>query len=98
PRRSPYFPYTTLFRSRVGRRWHDRVEEAHRGAARAVAHLEPLAAAQRTGHEFGPGDPVFVEQRQPLQPECLAPLAGPRADIDDRSEEHTSELQSRENL
>src|SRR5688572_31624356 len=73
PPRSTLFPYTTLFRSPVGPRFHPRgardarVRGVRRGAA--VVSDRPRAA---------PGSPPGAEG--------------------DRSEEHTSELQSQSNL
>src|SRR2546422_7376718 len=76
PPRSTLFPYTTLFRSRVGKRLAqapDRVEHTLRMAVRRV-HDDDVA----------PG----VEQRPGARQRLL----------DVRSEEHTSELQSRLHL
>src|SRR3712207_7817803 len=71
PPRSTLFPYTTLFRSRLVRRLHERVELLDRGLAELRGRL---------GDEVGPELPRVL-------------LAGVR-----RSEEHTSELQSRQYL
>src|SRR5690349_22293659 len=62
---STLFPYTTLFRSVLGRRHHPRARERPRDVARQERR-------QRVDHR--------------------------REDDDDRSEEHTSELQSRRDL
>src|SRR5690606_41665244 len=89
----PLFPYTTLFRSRLGAA----VSAARRAVA--VEHLPQLAFTdpQDTGEEAGLGG------RRAVLPQ--EPSAGrPRGDVQllghvlGRSEEHTSELQSRENL
>src|SRR3712207_8082078 len=69
PPRSTLFPYTTLFRSRLGRAEDDRVDVVVGGPALQVA--DPGAV------------PVVV--RRPVQGTL-------------RSEEHTSELQSRQYL
>src|SRR5947209_15369448 len=68
PPRSTLFPYTTLFRSPVGRDLVKTLELA------ALAHLPQLVRAER--------------------PQDVAP----HAHVPHRSEEHTSELQSRQYL
>src|SRR2546430_14639706 len=94
PPRSTLFPYTTLFRSR--RREHDRDEPpvhelaAIGGQAPAQDLLEPrrgtapLLAALRVEDLLGPVAVAVLE---------LDDLG-----LQDRSEEHTSELQSQSNL
>src|SRR5690606_41006134 len=88
PPRSTLFPYTTLFRSR----YQARQDEA----------LEPVAVDQvfsAVVRQF-PGQNVVA-----IEPPCCEVL-GNRAALEqalvhlvqNRSEEHTSELQSRENL
>src|SRR3712207_8409381 len=72
PPRSTLFPYTTLFRSRLGQR-------------RQVG----LEVRREVGDRDPAGPRVGVVQREPL--EQLPVLAA-------RSEEHTSELQSRQYL
>src|SRR5690606_41382303 len=93
PRRSTLFPYTTLFRSRSM-------------ATRYCATERPHGAAPRRPGERTGGD----QRRQPRdgtshdEAATRAKAVGHRAEqraTDDRrgrSEEHTSELQSRENL
>src|SRR3712207_8586521 len=78
PPRSTLFPYTTLFRSRMGRKG-----VLAQALQRALRHL----AREEAGADGVDGDVV------------LAPFAaqGP-GEIDHRSEEHTSELQSRQYL
>src|SRR5690606_40700837 len=86
------FPYTTLFRSlrttAVGRRGH---------GGRPAPHALPARPFQILAHHHGPGPGA-------LQGEDVEQLAVRVADIGPagrrlaRSEEHTSELQSRENL
>src|SRR3712207_8444321 len=83
PPRSTLFPYTTLFRSR-------RLRRRHPAAVR-----RPGAAAPEAGGVRRPAGTV-------LRPPPLLggrPAAGlrddPRAVNEDRSEEHTSELQAR---
>src|SRR5690606_39389745 len=92
--RPPLFPYTTLFRS-------PQQPRAHRLADRLHLAPPPPGLDEHRGHQLlgvGPaggaakavvvdGAGVALEQR----PEALGVAA-------DRSEEHTSELQSRENL
>src|SRR5690606_41800790 len=83
PPRSTLFPYTTLFRSR-GRRAAD-------GGARA--HV--LRVPQR---RHRPDQRHLPPPRRRLRPHRTSPgLRATRA-VARRSEEHTSELQSRENL
>src|SRR5690606_41456089 len=84
PPRSTLFPYTTLFRSvRHGRA---RQEKAHIGAPEAAVRTEARGhiggLVERAEH--GPPDRRIVEGRLQV--------------VEARSEEHTSELQSRENL
>src|SRR3989442_4049969 len=72
PPRSTLFPYTTLFRSRLGRK-------GGRGSIDVAAHADVHAEA----HSDQEGN-----QRRRLLADFLP----------DRSEEHTSELQSRPHL
>src|SRR3712207_8196824 len=88
PPRSTLFPYTTLFRSRAAR-----VARPAPVAQQVDVQLE-LLAARRHGQQLV----VHLLERgaRPEEPE-------PRADarhvrVDRRSEEHTSELQSRQYL
>src|SRR5690606_41591722 len=84
------FPYTTLFRSDPLR---ERVEERIRdrnppsGFARERVALDGEAIAEH-GHRVGSFDRAVVLE-QPV---------GRKVEAAPRSEEHTSELQSRENL
>src|SRR5690606_41676604 len=89
PRRSTLFPYTTLFRSRFsvasiapGRYSVEAVKVGYSLARGAATTLDVSAGASNTGVEI---------QLMPL-----AVISG--VVTDSRSEEHTSELQSRENL
>src|SRR3712207_6968368 len=85
PPRSTLFPYTTLFRSRPGEglALHEGVREAELAAD--LAHL-------------------VLEQRAQRLDECEGQVLGQPADVvvaldvRRRSEEHTSELQSRQYL
>src|SRR5690606_40048223 len=83
PPRSTLFPYTTLFRSGRGRRRGE--DHLHPRGQRLVLvpDVHPLEPAQ-PAHVEAPGHRFGDEEVQ---------LA-----LTDRSEEHTSELQSRENL
>src|SRR5690606_41854856 len=83
PSRSTLFPYTTLFRS-------DRIAKVHRsplaiGQPPIVQHLQQYVEHVRVGFLD------FVEQDHAIRlaAHCFGQV---------RSEEHTSELQSRENL
>src|SRR5690606_42132980 len=84
PPRSTLFPYTTLFRSWL----------RHRGAVPELVcrrpSRPPRRGAGRMGICVGPAHAAVDEGRQPT-----ARAAAPGRL---RSEEHTSELQSRENL
>src|SRR2546430_3643917 len=89
PPRSPLFPYTTLFRSMFELR-----------RLRSVGRVEDFAAdALNFGHFFSveqdaPGHDVKAMALFRMRLEGSRRLLGSR----DRSEEHTSELQSQSNL
>src|SRR3712207_7665345 len=81
PPRSTLFPYTTLFRSRVG--------------------LDPRGPDQRVGAHPGPVRESEVAVDARLESRIETHLDSPGAQLLDgvaRSEEHTSELQSRQYL
>src|SRR3712207_8925954 len=82
PPRSTLFPYTTVFRSR----WV--VEPRRHGEPHVVAVGRPRAAARGDAPVVGPAGVQAVEHR------CHEP----RLRVVARSEEHTSELQSRQYL
>src|SRR3712207_7478645 len=82
PPRSTLFPYTTLFRS-SGRR-------SPPGSAAGTDHLQVEVA-----HLLAEG--VAVEAEEFGGPDLIAAGGGERR-ADERSEEHTSELQSRQYL
>src|SRR3712207_9505649 len=94
PPRSTLFPYTTLFRSpdrRVGQRDLHVGRHGHRLASDAGHGTVSLAFLRG----------ISVDQGQDLAPDLLG--AGPAVADDaagraERSEEHTSELQSRQYL
>src|SRR5690606_41834276 len=98
PPRSPLFPYTTLFRSVAAdeapvRRFHDTLAEAledniQNGVVVLEVELEPGPLA---AHEVAARGHVAAVAR-----DGHVLLLVPR--LHHRSEEHTSELQSRENL
>src|SRR3712207_7521240 len=82
PPRSTLFPYTTLFRSHAPR-------QAQRvGQRLGVVAIVPEAAAARGRPEMGR---MHGDDR-------LQPALGVRNEVNFRSEEHTSELQSRQYL
>src|SRR5690606_40631182 len=87
PRRSTLFPYTTLFRSHFnGGVWRE-LEENVRDWARKNERL------------FIVTGPVIGNSRETIgQNKVTVPEAFFKVLLDLRSEEHTSELQSRENL
>src|SRR5207302_5844263 len=92
PSSSPLFPYTTLFRSAEVRY---RPKQSHRNAAhlriRTAQYSETIwrsSAAER-----------FTRKCLDAQISCIRQAGqGNNRGDDVRSEEHTSELQSRENL
>src|SRR3712207_8970279 len=99
PPRSTLFPYTTLFRSRVGARGAD-LRGAHRGAG---GHLQLSSVGDhgclpyRGGlHALEGSVPVFVAVlvAQVIWSAGYTIISGALQ----RSEEHTSELQSRQYL
>src|SRR5690606_42080454 len=88
PPRPPLFPYTTLFRSRV------RLRRMAVPARRRRAVRVPARQAFVVGeHRVAADDVLVVAQDRRVEPPGVA--VGPEVP---RSEEHTSELQSRENL
>src|SRR3712207_6973060 len=93
PPRSTLFPYTTLFRSPRGHAWLACAPGKEK--VRPVIDLEDDVSAQTT--------PSLAEEALP--PEVIADPAalhlgalGPVGEKIERSEEHTSELQSRQYL
>src|SRR5690606_42128579 len=98
PARSPLFPYTTLFRS----------------VAAAAALAVPLVMAQSAADKGKAGEAAqnaAVDKAQneaeqkarrraaaAAQEKAKGEQSAPREEEEERSEEHTSELQSRENL
>src|SRR5690606_41228902 len=88
PPRSTLFPYTTLFRSHQGRLLsrEDCIRYVREMGYPFRAHLlKPVSTRSILVRMLGNLHRIYVETDQPLQAEH-------------RSEEHTSELQSRENL
>src|SRR5262245_64870324 len=87
PPPSTLFPYTTLFRSAVG--------QAQAGRAHARDHLSGIVVVLRGLEREGRGDGEVVEaQDRPLHARVVAD----RVHLGERSEEHTSELQSLRHL
>src|SRR5690606_41202778 len=89
PPRSTLLPYTTLFRSQPGQRVENRPGElVHVGAARPLRCrlFDLLGVASRPVVALGAGQIEVELDVDGCRPQRL------------RSEEHTSELQSRENL
>src|SRR5690606_41377191 len=87
PPRPTLFPYTTLFRSASGLS-----RRGGEGDGRGSA-AQPC--------KVGDGGMSFSSSRNPLRPDVQSPPVEPPracARSGGRSEEHTSELQSRENL
>src|SRR3712207_8062484 len=84
PPRSTLFPYTTLFRSHLLAFERGREAERHHDHVRLARGLERLFAER------------LVQTRRP--PDEPGRGRGPALVVLDRSEEHTSELQSRQYL
>src|SRR3712207_8163893 len=84
PPRSTLFPYTTLFRSLA--------PERHLGVVKGERYAELLALAG-----LHPND-VLLEVRQELAAPDLQHVIFGLSALKGRSEEHTSELQSRQYL
>src|SRR5206468_7672714 len=85
---TPLFPYTTLFRSRPE-------GDAHRTVSAAHEPRRATAAAQRPQGRHEPRRPPARADRARR---ALSPRARVSAHRETRSEEHTSELQSRSDL
>src|SRR5207249_7929589 len=94
PRRSPLFPYTTLFRSAAGPL--RRAAPPGRGEAH---HLEPRPG-RRAARAPGVGERGVLRRRlaEPVEEGAREGGAAPGLLVLERSEEHTSELQSRFDL
>src|SRR5437870_8749418 len=84
PTTSPLFPYTTLFRSQRPVRAGQRRREARAGHLPVPLHAARLDARRDPGRA-GLG----------AEPAASPTAAQPRGHAQSRSEEHTSELQSR---
>src|SRR2546430_11464038 len=91
PRRSPLFPYTTLFRSRSDFSSASRARIQFRLPLTVL--ISPLCAMNRYGWASSQAGNVLVENR-----EWTSAIALLYRRSDRRSEEHTSELQSQSNL
>src|SRR3712207_8269089 len=93
PPRSTLFPYTTRFRSPLG------VQKLARRLALDQVRGEGERPA-READQRPPGAKLLLDQRDRVQHEryVLPRLDGPQRGEAGRSEEHTSELQSRQYL
>src|SRR5947208_12170735 len=87
---SPLFPYTTLFRSDY-KVWHYTELLAHLIETRAL-EVEPLGL-QVTYH-----DPCYLARYNKVTEAPRRILAALGCELVERSEEHTSELQSQDHL
>src|SRR5690606_41643717 len=93
--RATLLPYTTLFRSEHA--GHRRLALFTEDLLQVLHHLARLAVLQREHAHRHARHPVDVEDADGAQ--VVLQLGAAAGDGDDvRSEEHTSELQSRENL
>src|SRR3712207_9033240 len=94
PPRSTLFPYTTLFRSQHGRspEWlGDRRSDPPKKSAPLTSQTtKPLSACS--------GKKPATSSKKPLKKPESPILMGKSRPISERSEEHTSELQSRQYL
>src|SRR5205814_6059990 len=89
PPRSTLFPYTTLFRSIGRKRLHADAVAEHRAPGEGAGRVH------RADADGAPRGAIFLPQ---LFNQRALPRAGRPGDADDRSEEHTSELQSLRHL
>src|SRR2546421_4920861 len=87
PPRSPLFPYTTLFRSREAQRF----KAANQRRGRGIP-FPPHYRCEHLGQRLRPREPRLAYVGAP------SPLVGSLEIVLRRSEEHTSELQSRSDL
>src|SRR5690606_41896118 len=94
PRCSSRFPYTTLFRSTES----GRAVLAEKPVNFALCLRHRDAGVFRVGHQ--PTNSFSSTPIRPARyfPTVMVPTVGPSPQHFSRSEEHTSELQSRENL
>src|SRR3712207_9194060 len=94
PPRSTLFPYTTLFRSEA-----DEADLAAELEPRLLAHHGADVLHQREDVPCGPALAPLDEVRVLLADVCRPePQSAQAGTLDERSEEHTSELQSRQYL
>src|SRR2546430_8952258 len=100
PPRSTLFPYTTLFRSQLG--LEDRLAQPLHRVEPAAFVLQEQRDQQLLHHRVGQrGARVIGLLRRGLDAVAVARLAPAALQIleaDQRSEEHTSELQSQSNI
>src|SRR3989449_7198071 len=88
PPRSTLFPYTTLFRSFTPHEWE---------TVRVLVDLV-IPRDERSGSATDAGVPEYMDFMLNDRPDGQTPMRGGLAWLDNRSEEHTSELQSRLHL
>src|SRR3712207_7521070 len=88
PPRSTLFPYTTLFRSEAGEKLLERAHLILREHDAALAELAELRGAERGRLRVGSASAMV----------SASPLPQILKELRRRSEEHTSELQSRQYL
>src|SRR3712207_9533764 len=94
PPRSTLFPYTTLFRSLARRgRWTGQVPFPRADGTEGVADVEVVAHRAPNGAHLG-----YVQVVRDVTDRVRAESAQRVSDAQFRSEEHTSELQSRQYL
>src|SRR3712207_8373550 len=93
PPRSTLFPYTTLFRSQAGNLDPDKLRQVVAAGSGASSMLE-LKAGPMLDRDF---DPLFKLEHMLKDVRHCIREADAR-ELDTRSEEHTSELQSRQYL
>src|SRR3712207_9073575 len=94
PPRSTLFPYTTLFRSELGRLAPLLADRHHHALGLARGHLE----AERAGLELELAHLALGEPGVAVALLARDRDDQPAVDLELRSEEHTSELQSRQYL
>src|SRR5690606_42082527 len=92
PRRRTPFPYTTLFRSRILGEAHYKVAREVQRILQSYKSLQDIIAILGMD-ELSEDDKLTVARARKIQRFLSQPFH-----VAERSEEHTSELQSRENL
>src|SRR5690606_41749698 len=94
---STLFPYTTLFRSSRFREMTLARFDTRRGHYSTIGHRTVVKNSD-TLKDVRIGTDAYIKGVNKLKNVTVNSIAGAYTQIGERSEEHTSELQSRENL